>query len=297
MYSSLVFLCVANSARSQMAEGLARSLFGGVVRVQSAGSQPGRVNPHAIAAMREVGIDITGQRSKSVDDIDPASVDAVITLCAEEVCPLWPGRLARMHWPLPDPASPEPGASDDAIRARFRTVRDELRRRLWAFARSNLPDGIALGPPGDGELAAIEALVRASALPAEVVRDRFPDAYVVARRGAEVVGVAALEVHDGTGLLRSVAVAPAERGRGTGIALVADRLGTAQTGGLAQVYLLTTTAAPLFRRFGFAEADRAGAPAALQMSPEFAALCPSTATCLRIELATPASFAAGPRPE
>jgi hypothetical protein len=72
MYSSLLFLCVANSARSQMAEGLARSLFGGLVRVQSAGSQPTQINPNAIAAMREVGIDITGQRSKSVDAIDPA---------------------------------------------------------------------------------------------------------------------------------------------------------------------------------------------------------------------------------
>src|SRR3954471_11421282 len=88
MQSSLLFLCVANSARSQMAEGLARTLFGRLVRVQSAGSQPSRVNPYAVAAMREVGIDIAGHRSKSVDEIDPASVGAVITLCAEEVCPL-----------------------------------------------------------------------------------------------------------------------------------------------------------------------------------------------------------------
>lgn len=69
------------------------------MRVQSAGSQPSRVHPHAITAMREVGIDIAGQRSKSVDEIDPASVQAVITLRAEEVCPVWPGKLARMHWP------------------------------------------------------------------------------------------------------------------------------------------------------------------------------------------------------
>src|ERR1044072_1160040 len=75
MYTSLLFLCVANSARSQMAEGLARTLFGSVVRIQSAGSQPARVNPNAIGALREVGIDITGQRSKWVDAIAPASVD------------------------------------------------------------------------------------------------------------------------------------------------------------------------------------------------------------------------------
>jgi arsenate reductase len=284
MYSSLVFLCVANSARSQIAEGLARALFGSLVRVQSAGSRPGRVNPHAIAAMREAGIDITGQRSKSVDDIDPASVDAVITLCAEEVCPVWPGKIARLHWPLPDPASAEPGESDEAIRARFRAVRDELRDRVWALASANVPDGISLGRPDGAELSAVEALIRASALPVEVVHDRFPDAYVVARRGPEVVGVAALETHDRAGLLRSVAVAPGERGRGTGIALVAERLAAARASGLASVHLLTTSAAPLFRRFGFADADRASAPAAMAASPEFAALCPSSATCMQLDV-------------
>lgn len=284
MYSSVVFLCVANSARSQMAEGLARTLFGGLVRVQSAGSQPTRVNPNAIAVMREVGVDITGQRSKSVDAIDPASVGAVITLCAEEVCPVWPGKLARMHWPLPDPATHDPDVPADAVLARFRAVRDELRFRLWAFASTNLPEGIALGAPTGGELAAIDALIGASALPTQVVRDRFPEAYVVARRGGEVVGVAALETHEHSGLLRSVAVAPGERGRGTGIALIADRLAMAWANGLASVFLLTTTAAPLFRRFGFVDADRAGAPAALAASPEFAALCPSSATCMRLDL-------------
>lgn len=265
-----------------MAEGLARTLFGGLVRVQSAGSRPGEVDPHAIAAMREAGIDIAGQRSKGVDDLDPASIDAVITLCAEEVCPAWPGERTRMHWPLPDPVCAEPGESLHKTLSRFRVVRDELRFRLWGLASTRLPDGITLGAPGGGELGAIDALIRASALPAEVVRDRFPEAYVVARRGGEIVGVAALEVHGRDGLLRSVAVAPGERGRGTGIALVAERLSMARARGLESVYLLTTTAAPLFRRFGFAPADRAGAPAALSASPEFAALCPSSATCMRL---------------
>ncbi|HEX3763592.1 MAG TPA: GNAT family N-acetyltransferase [Kofleriaceae bacterium] len=284
MYSSLLFLCVANSARSQMAEGLARSLFGQLVRVQSAGSQPSRVNPHAVTAMREHGIDITAQRSKSVDDIDPASVAAVITLCAEEVCPLWPGKIARMHWPLPDPASSDPSIPAEAVLARFRSARDELRARLWAFARTNLPDGISLGSPVGGELADIEALARENGLPAEVVQEHFPDAYVVARRDGAVVGVAALEAHDANGLLRTVAVASAERGRGAGLALIADRLALAWANGLDSVYLLTTTAAPLFRRFGFMDAARASAPAALTASPEFAALCPASATCMRVAI-------------
>jgi amino-acid N-acetyltransferase len=178
----------------------------------------------------------------------------------------------------------EPDTSATDVAKRFRAVRDELRRRIWTFARTNLDDGLSLGAPGDSDLAAIDALIRDSRLPTEVVRDQFPDAYVVARRGAEVVGVAALEIHDRSGLLRSVAVSPGERGRGTGIALVADRLATAYERGLAHMYLLTTTAASLFRRFGFADAERASAPPALAASPEFAALCPSSASCLRLDL-------------
>lgn len=205
----------------------------------------------------DVGGGDAGEQARRGDDmvdaIDPASIDAVITLCAEEVCPVWPGAIARMHWPLADPASVQTETSAATVAALFRVVRDELRCRLWLLASANLPDGVSLGPPIDAEFPAIDARIRASALPAEVVRDRFPEAYVVARRGGEVVGVAALETHDRAGLLRSVAIAPGERGRGTGIALVGDRLATAWANGLASVYLLTTTAAPLFRRFGFAD--------------------------------------------
>ena len=93
--TGILFLCVANAARSQMAEALARSLFGGAVRVQSAGSMATRVHQDAVAVLAERGIDIRAARSKAVDTIDPASVDLVITLCAEEVCPNWPGRIER----------------------------------------------------------------------------------------------------------------------------------------------------------------------------------------------------------
>jgi len=127
--TSILFLCVANSARSQMAEGLARQLFPGL-RVQSAGSRPSRVNPYAIEVLAEVGIDASGQTSKSVQDIDPATVDMVITLCAEEVCPLFLGKAERLHWPIPDPASDDPTLTPEDLRSRFRAGRNEIRRRL-----------------------------------------------------------------------------------------------------------------------------------------------------------------------
>jgi len=135
----ILFLCVANSARSQIAEGLARMLFGDRAEIQSAGSRPSRVNPYAIEVMREVGADLAGHASKSVDTIDPASVDTVITLCAEEVCPVFLGGARRLHWPIPDPASDDPSLGRDAMLARFRAARDTLRTKLEAFAASELP--------------------------------------------------------------------------------------------------------------------------------------------------------------
>ena len=127
---SILFLCVANSARSQMAEGLARAHFGDRVRVQSAGSAPSQVNPFAITAMAELGIDISGHSSKSVEVIDPNTVDVVITLCAEEVCPVFLGTHRRLHWPFADPDRKNEDLSDAARLAHFRTARDQIATRL-----------------------------------------------------------------------------------------------------------------------------------------------------------------------
>ena len=124
----VLFLCVANSARSQMAEGIARAIAPASVRISSAGSSPSRLNPLAVQALAEVGIDISAHQSKSVNDIPPDDVDAVITLCAEEVCPVFLGKALRIHWGLPDPANA--GANDGERLQAFRDVRDELRRRL-----------------------------------------------------------------------------------------------------------------------------------------------------------------------
>jgi arsenate reductase len=124
----LLFLCVANSSRSQMAEGLARHLAPPGLPVHSAGSAPTQVNPFAIQAMEEIGLDISSHRSKSVDEIDKDRIGTVITLCAEEVCPVFPGQVERHHWPLEDPAAAT-GADHDKLAA-FRRVRDHIRARL-----------------------------------------------------------------------------------------------------------------------------------------------------------------------
>lgn len=132
----VLFLCVANSARSQMAEGIARSLAPSGVKVSSAGSEPTSVRPQAVAALAEIGIDISDQRSKGVDEVE-RPVDAVVTLCAEEVCPVWLGDAVRVHWGLPDPASVE-GTEAEKLEA-FRTVRDELVRRLQVLFAARAP--------------------------------------------------------------------------------------------------------------------------------------------------------------
>ncbi|WP_129649437.1 arsenate reductase ArsC [Peristeroidobacter agariperforans] len=129
----ILFLCVANSARSQMAEGLARRVLDGIATVSSAGSQPSRVNPYAIQAMAEIGIDISTHTSKSVAELNAADFDVVITLCAEEVCPVLPGRVQRMHWPTPDPARTELDDTPEIVSQRFRDARDEILSRILGY--------------------------------------------------------------------------------------------------------------------------------------------------------------------
>jgi len=131
----VLFLCVKNSARSQLAEGIARHLAPSSVTVWSAGSAPTRVRPEAIAVLAEIGIDITSHRSKTVSEIPAEDVDTVITLCGEEECPVFLGRARRLHWGLDDPAAV---TSSDAERLEaFRRTRDDLQRRLSVvFART-----------------------------------------------------------------------------------------------------------------------------------------------------------------
>jgi len=117
-----------------MAEGLARHMLGKWVTVQSAGSNPSHVNPYAIQVMEEIGIDISRQRSKSVNEIDLSTIDLVITLCAEEVCPILPIKTEKLHWGMPDPAGE--GTPEEQL-ARFRTIRDRIAEKLKELTESD----------------------------------------------------------------------------------------------------------------------------------------------------------------
>jgi arsenate reductase (thioredoxin) len=131
----VLILCTGNSARSQMAEGLLRHDGGGSFEVFSAGTNPTQVRSEAIAAMREAGIDISGHRSKSVDEFAGQAFDYVITVCdnAKESCPVFPARTKRIHWSVEDPAAVE-GSQYERLAA-FRRIRDELRGHLQRFIR------------------------------------------------------------------------------------------------------------------------------------------------------------------
>lgn len=126
----ILFLCVQNSARSQLAEGIARKYAPAGVKISSAGSSPAFVRPQAIEALAEIGIDASTHTSKSITDIDTASVDVVITLCAEEVCPVFPHPVAKFHWPLSDPAKATAGWPTDSALNAYRAVRGELEERV-----------------------------------------------------------------------------------------------------------------------------------------------------------------------
>ena len=137
---NILFLCVANSARSQMAEGLAKSMLGKNNNIQSAGSTPsGEVHINAVIAMDDIGIDIRDQHSKSTEDLDKEfldNLDYAITLCAEEVCPILPSNAESLHWMNEDPANDS--YSEKQLKASFSNTRDNLFKLIKKFMIMNV---------------------------------------------------------------------------------------------------------------------------------------------------------------
>src|ERR1035441_9052066 len=129
----LLVLCTGNSARSQMGEGLFRHEGRGAYEVASAGTKPSHVRPEAIAVMKELGIDISGHRSKSVNEFEGQSFDYVVTVCdnARDNCPVFPAGTDRIHWSFEDPAAVQGGEQERL--AAFRRIRDEIHERVKTF--------------------------------------------------------------------------------------------------------------------------------------------------------------------
>ncbi len=136
---NILFLCVGNSARSQIAEGLAKEMFSEKFNIESAGSEPvGYIHDGAIKTMSEIGIDISSQTSKSIQDLDDKfleNLDFVITLCAEEVCPVLKNNAKRIHWPNPDPAIDH--ISDQQRDKLFRNTRENIFNLLKKISLKN----------------------------------------------------------------------------------------------------------------------------------------------------------------
>ena len=131
----VLILCTGNSCRSHLAEGILRAAAGDLLEVHSAGSNPaGYVHPQAIAALREIGLDISGHTSKHMNEFLDRDIDTVITVCgnADQACPVFPGQVHRHHWPFDDPAHAV--GTEEEIAAEFRRVRDEIRRVFEAYA-------------------------------------------------------------------------------------------------------------------------------------------------------------------
>jgi arsenate reductase len=133
----LLVLCTGNSARSQMGEALFRHEGGGALEVDSAGTKPSHVRPEAVAVMKEIGIDISGHRSKSVEEFAGQSFDYVVTVCdnARDICPVFPAGTERIHWSFEDPAALE-GTEEERL-AEFRRIREQIHENVKSFRRQS----------------------------------------------------------------------------------------------------------------------------------------------------------------
>ena len=135
MKPTVLILCTGNSCRSHLAEGILRAAMGDLIEVRSAGSNPaGYVHPLAIRVMGEIGIDLSGHRSKHLNEFLGQQIETVITVCgnADQVCPTFPGQVNRHHWGFDDPA--KAGGAEEAKLAMFRRVRDEIKKVFEAYA-------------------------------------------------------------------------------------------------------------------------------------------------------------------
>jgi len=267
---TVIFACVHNAGRSQMAAAWFDALADTTkARAISAGTEPAtRVHPEVLEAMREVGVDLGGRTPQKLTDELARGAELLITMGCGEQCPVVPG-LRREDWPLEDPKG-KPAA-------RVREIRDEIRHRVVRLLESEGWIRRTIRRATATDRASVEALLTAAALPIDGVAEHLASFFVAEDEG-RIVGAAGLEVHGDAALLRSVVVAEEATGTGLGSRLTRRVLDEAHARGARAVYLLTTTAADFFPRFGFERVARGDVPKQVHASHEFrASVCPTSA--------------------
>ncbi|MCC7496005.1 MAG: GNAT family N-acetyltransferase [Bryobacterales bacterium] len=264
----ILILCTGNSARSQMAEGWLRS-FDSELEIRSAGTEPAAsVHAAAVAAMAEVGIDISSATPTSVSQFIDQDFDWLITVCeqARTACPALAGSVAqRIHFGFDDPAAVH--GTPEQVRQAFRRVRDQIRIQLQRFYREKLGPLLRDALPQD--LQPVRALLQVCGLLENDFERQFGPGWTVVIRGDVPVGAACIDTYGRFGLLRSVVVAGAHQRRGLGQLLVRNRIDWARERGIDSLFLATATAVDFFARNGFREVPRLAVPIEIRTLPKF----------------------------
>jgi len=276
---TVLFACVHNAGRSQMAAAIFNQLANpALARAISAGTNPGEhVQAEVVLAMRELGIDLSHARPQRLTTTLAKAASLLITMGCGESCPFVPG-LARDDWPLEDPQDKAP--------ERVRQIRDQVRKRVWTLLTER-GWGISVGqdlrdsrPDEDPQL---RVFLEDAGLPADDVETGRQE-YLLAREAERIVGSVGLEVVGADALVRSLAVAQDRRGLGLGKRLLQAATQRARARGIKTLYALTTTAEAFATTEGFARILRTEVPGAIASLPQFRALCPATAVCMRFHV-------------
>lgn len=286
-----LILSGTSSAIGQLADGLARALAPRQVRVSSAGATRGRVDPLVKRVLEELSVSVGDQRPRTLDEVDTSDVQAILVVSEEDPTPPGLQGVLRVHWPLPDPAAG--GGTDEERLARYRAVRNELRRRLIrVFARhlaaAPAAEGTttSIGPASGGEIAALKRLLVSSLLPSRDVGGAH-QRFIVASENGRIIGCAGLQVAGQDGLVRSMAVHWTRRNSGLGSRLHERLLFEAVLAGVRTLYVVTTSAEGFFASHGFRKVAASAVPPDLQVSEEFAAFVPGGSTVMSRPVSPP----------
>lgn len=274
--TTVLFACVHNAGRSQMAAAIFNQLADpNVAQAVSAGTDPGqRVHPEVVAVMREVGVDLSAVRPQKLTGALAREAALLVTMGCGDACPVVPG-VERDDWPLEDPKGKSP--------ERVREIRDEVRRRVRALVLGRgwaRQVGRDIRPSDPGDNAQLRAFLVSAGLPADDV-DTGRQAYLLAWEGPRIVGSVGLETKGADALVRSLAVTPDRRGLGLGRKLLEGVMAQAQARGVKTLYALTMTAEAFAAVHGFVTIARSEVPTTIAALPQFEALCPVTAVCMR----------------